>query len=92
MALLATILIFLGFHICYTTSIKLVSHKHIWVKQVQSNTSFFRILGLLLIVFGFYGFTAHFGLATGIFMGLIMLMTIACSIVLLYPLSQPKKK
>ncbi|GAA3627397.1 hypothetical protein GCM10022397_11160 [Flavivirga jejuensis] len=92
MVILAIMFIFLGFYLCYNTSKRAVLYGYIWVKRIQQYPYFFKVFGSLLIIFGFYVLTIRLGLVPGLFIGLIVLMTLASLVTLLLPFIQPKKK
>lgn len=87
MVTLVVIITFLGFFILYNTSEKAVlSHSFFLEKWVQDHPLQGKYLGYALLLIGLTISIPLFGVGSGIFLYLIILMTVASATILLAPL------
>ena len=89
MIYLAFILLFTGFYALYSTSEKMRSKQKNRIDQglFKLGNTAVKICGLVLLILAFVLFILVLGPATGIFVGVVSLMTLASLIVILAPLN-----
>lgn len=90
MSLLAFFILVLGFYIVYNTSKRAVLQKNSIVLWIQKKELLSKITGTLLLVLSFYLYILQYGLATGIFIALVLLMVVSSLVIVLFPLKKTK--
>jgi hypothetical protein len=90
MLLPISLLIFFGFYGLYNTSKKAVLNNTKLDLWLQKHRKFSKLTGVVLLLAAHVLSCLHYGTAAGIFMALIILMTIASVIILLFPLMVKK--
>jgi hypothetical protein len=86
MTLFALILQILAFYLLYNTSKRAQLRSDAFSLWLQGHASFSKTAGFLLLVIAFALFIAAEGLAVGMFIGFLALMTVGSLIILFAPL------
>jgi hypothetical protein len=90
MLLPITLFIFFGFYGLYNTSKRAVLNNTRLDLWLQKHWKFSKLTGVVMLLVAHILSCLHYGTAAGIFVALIILMTIACLIILLFPLMVKK--
>lgn len=85
MLIAITLIIFSGFYCLYNTSSRAILNNTKLDLWLQAHPKFSKPAGLVLILLAHILSGFHYGLAAGIFMALIILMTIGSLTILLIP-------
>ena len=88
--LAATLVLTAGFYALYNTSEKAVLQKNRVSVWLQHNRNISKIIGILFLLVSFALLIAEQGIGAGILTGCILLMTVACLIIILSPLTMHK--
>ncbi|MEQ6118913.1 hypothetical protein [Reichenbachiella sp. MALMAid0571] len=86
MVLLSAFILFAGFYILYRTSKRVEFKPSKAQRWVYNNTKLTRSVGLVLLLVSFCLLSTHYGIGAGIFMAMIVLMTIASLVIIISPL------
>ncbi len=90
MLLPITLFIFLGFYCLYNTSKRAVLNNTKFDLWLQKHRKFSKLAGVVLLLAAHILSCLHYGTAAGIFVALIILMTLGSLIILLFPLMVKK--
>ncbi len=82
---LSTLLLLLSFYLLYNTAHRAAAPPHTIRRIVQRYATAVKVMGMVLLIAAFFILSMHYGLGAGIFMGLAVLMSIACSVILFMP-------
>lgn len=91
MILLIILIQLIGVYSIYNTSEKAVLLKDSFSTWFQEYTSLAKLIGSIFLIVSFILIIFIQGLAAGILMGFVLLMTISCLVIILSPLNSEKK-